>query len=166
MKDIYKNPIFYYALVPAVIVLWPLLIWSVYLPNARTDWGREKTQYEKAQKIIAEILSLDPDRLTLAEGKNTSAEFDYAIAVEKTATIHSIPPSSYKLSSGMVITSGGQKNQSARVSLKAVDITRFAKFLSAIQLRWSNLQCAQLKLRKKKGSPDLWDVELDFKYYY
>ena len=32
MKDVYKNPILYYILVPVVVALWPLLVWSVYLP--------------------------------------------------------------------------------------------------------------------------------------
>jgi hypothetical protein len=52
------------------------------------------------------------------------------------------------------------------VVLKEVDITKFAKFLSTIQLRWANLQCVKVKLTKKKGLRDTWDVDLDFKYFY
>jgi hypothetical protein len=63
-------------------------------------------------------------------------------------------------------SAAGQKSQSAKVGLKQVDITKFAKFLSTVQLRWANLQCSQVKLTKKKGLPDTWDVDLDFKYYY
>ena len=166
MKEIYKNPTLYYILVPVVAALWPLLIWGVYLPAAGHNWQVEGAQYSEAQSIMAEILALDPDRLEFADSQNAAAEFDYASAVEKIASLCRIPPTNYKLSSGIIITSGGQKSQSAKVGLKQVDITKFAKFLSTIQLRWANLQCAQVKLTKKKGLPDTWDVDLDFKYYY
>jgi len=166
MKEIYKNPTLYYILVPVVAALWPLLIWGVYLPAAANNWQVEGAQYSEAQSIMAEILALDPDRLEFADSQNAAAEFDYASAVEKIASLCRIPSTHYKLSSGIIITSGGQKSQSAKVGLKQVDITKFAKFLSTIQLRWANLQCAQVKLTKKKGLPDTWDVDLDFKYYY
>ena len=66
----------------------------------------------------------------------------------------------------MMATSGGQKNQSARVGLKDVGIEQFARFVSTIQLRWANLHCARLKLTKTKSAPDRWNVDIDFKYYY
>jgi hypothetical protein len=166
MKQIYKNPALYYILVPVIATLWPLLIWGVYLPAAERNWQVETSQYNEGQSIMTEILALDPDRLKFADSNNTAAEFDYAGAIEKTADLCKIPPTSYKLSSGIIITSGGQKSQSAKVGLKQVDITKFAKFLSTLQLRWANLQCGQVKLTKKKGLPDTWDIDLDFKYYY
>ncbi|HDZ69109.1 MAG TPA: hypothetical protein ENH43_01665 [Phycisphaerales bacterium] len=166
MKDIYKNPILYYILVPTVVALWPLFIRGVYLPDAERSWETEKAQYEKAQKIMAEILTLDPDRLQFADSRTAAAEFDYAVAVERIANLCKIPSTSYKLSSGIITTSGGQKSQSAQLVLKQVDITRFAKFLSTIQLRWANLQCTKVKLTKKKGLADTWKVDLEFKYYY
>lgn len=168
MKEIYKNPTLYYILVPVIVALWPLLIWGVYLPAAADNWQVERTQYNEAQSIMADILALDPDRLEFADSNNATAEFDYAIAVEKVASLCKIPSTNYKLSSRPIINPGGQKSQSqsAKVGLKQVDITRFAKFLSTIQLRWANLQCTRVKLTKKKGLPDTWDVDLDFKYYY
>jgi hypothetical protein len=166
MKQIYKNPTLYYILVPVVVALWPLLIWGVYLPSARHNWQAETVQYGEAQSIIGEILALDPDRLKFADSQNTAAEFDYASAVEKIAGLCGIPPTNYRLSSGIIIASGGQKSQNAKVGLKQIDITKFAEFLSTIQLRWANLQCVQVKLTKKKGLPDIWDVDLEFKYYY
>jgi hypothetical protein len=68
----------------------------------------------------------------------------------------------------MIITTGGQKNQSATVNLREVGITEFAEFLSMIQLRWVNLQCERVKMTKKQNLPgnDLWDVDITFKYYY
>ncbi len=166
MRDIYRNPVLYYILVPAVLALWPLLIWAVYLPDAEHSWNSEKDRYNDAQKIIEQILNTDPDRLQFADSKTDAAEFDYAVAVERTANVYGIPPTSYKLSTGIIITSGGQKSQSANVVLKQVDIAKFARFLSAIQLRWANLQCSRVKLTRKKGLPDSWDVDLELKYYY
>jgi len=166
MKDIYKNPTLYYVLVPVAAALWPLLVWGVYLPGAKHKWQAEEKQYNKAQDVIAEILAIDPDRLDFADSQDTSAEFDYANAVEKVADLCGIPSTSYKLSSGIILTSGGQKSQSADVSLKQVKITKFAEFLSTLQLRWAGLQCSGVKLTKIKGMPDSWNVDLDFKYYY
>ena len=166
MKDIYKNPTFYYILVPIVVALWPLLLSAVYLPRAQSKWDSEKRQYDKAQKIITEILAIDPDRLEFADAKTGDTEFDYASVVERIAGLCKISSSNYKLSSGIIVTSKGQKSRSAKVGLKEVDIGKLAKFLSTIQLRWANLQCSNVKLTKKKGLPDMWDVDLSFKYYY
>ncbi len=166
MKDLYRNPTLYYVLIPVIVSLWSLFMWGIYLPAAEHKWQAERAQYSKAQKIISEILVLDPERLEFADAKIASAEFDYAFAVEKTASLCKIQSTNYKLSSGVIITSGGQRSQNAKVTLKQVDITKFAKFLSTIQLRWANLQCTKVKLTKKKGLRDAWDVDLDFKYYY
>ncbi|MDD5326251.1 MAG: hypothetical protein PHY02_00370 [Phycisphaerae bacterium] len=165
-KDIFKNPALYYILAPVAVALWPLLIWGVYLPAAADNWQAEQNQYHQAQTIIKEILDIDPERLKFADTDGNAAEFDYASAIEATANSCGIPPADYKLSSGIITASGGQKSQSAKVGLKQVDITKFAKFLSTLQLRWANLQCSGVKLTKKKGLPDIWDIDLDFKYYY
>ena len=37
IREIYKNPIFYYILIPAFAALWPAIIWGVYLPAARAS---------------------------------------------------------------------------------------------------------------------------------
>lgn len=166
MKELYRNPTLYYVLIPVIVSLWSLFMWGVSLPAAERKWQAEKARYSKAQKIISEILALDPERLEFADAETATAEFDYAIAVEKTASSCKIQSANYKLSSGPIMTSGGQRSQNAKVTLKQVDITKFAKFLSTIQLRWANLQCTKVKLTKKKGLPDDWDVDLDFKYYY
>lgn len=166
MKDIIRNPIFYYILVPVAVALWPLLVRAVYLPAAQRSWKQEKDEYTKSQEIMTEILTLDADRLVFADSNSAPAEFSYANAIDKVATLCRIPAVNYKLSSGIVITSAGQKSQGAKVGLKDVDITTFAKFLSTIQLRWAKLQCTQVKLTKKKGLPDRWDVDMEFKYYY
>ena len=166
MKDIYKNPILYYILVPILIALWPLLVWGVYLPNSEKNLHNEIKQCKQAQKIIDEILTLDPGRLEFSDSKIGAAEFDYATAVDKTASSCKILSTNYNINSKPVRASKGQKSQSCHVELKQADITKFAEFLSTIQLRWANLQCEKATLTKKKGLPDAWKVDLDFKYYY
>jgi hypothetical protein len=164
MKDIYKNPILYYILVPVVVALWPLLVWAIYLPQAEESYEREKAQCEKGEQIVLEIFNVDPDRAI--DANNTPTEFTYASAVNTTASLCKIPPTKFKLSSRMIMKSDRQQSQSANVALKEVDIASFARFLSLIQKRWANLQCNRVKLTKKEGLPDVWDVDIEFKYYY
>jgi hypothetical protein len=166
MLSIYRNPVLYYLVVPILIGLWPLLVWSVYLPEAQRRWNQEKDEFKKAQAIMLDILELDPDRLEYADSSNTDHEFDYAIVVDRIASQCGIPPTDYKFSSGPIIKSAGQESQSAKVNLKGIDITTFSRFLSTIKLRWGNLQCTRIKITKKKGLPDAWDADIDFKYYY
>ena len=166
MKDIYKNPTLYYILIPIMVALWPLLIWAFYLPKVQDNWKAQKQQYSKAQKVMEQILALDHERLEFADSKTDAAEFDYAIAVEKIASSCSIPETNYEFSSRPIRTSSGQKSQSAIVVLKDVDITKFAEFLSTIQLTWANLQCEKVKLTKKKGLLNAWKIDVNFKFYY
>ena len=167
MKDLYKNPILYYIIVPIIIGLWPLLVWAIYLPEAQKSVKEHIVQYEKAEPIMMDILTLDPGRLEFIDANDTAAEFTWS-AVDQVANRCKIPESKCELRSGMIISSKGQKNQSATVNLKQVGITEFADFLSTIQLRWVNLQCERVKLVKKQNMPDndLWDVDTNFKYYY
>ena len=165
MKDIYKNPITYYIAVPSIIAIWPLLLWAVSLPGVQKNWQIDKDQYTKARKIMEDILKLDPVRFDLAASKN-AAQFDYAAAIDQITRACDISPLNYETSSKAIRSSGGQKSQSALVILKQVDITRFAKFLSAMQLHWANLQCEKVTLTRQKGTPDSWKADLDFKYYY
>ncbi|GAI16240.1 unnamed protein product [marine sediment metagenome] len=80
MKDIYKNPILYYILVPIVVALWPLFVWGLYLPEADKKLEDNIKRCDKTDAIIEEILKLDRDRLEFADSKNNTAEFDYANA--------------------------------------------------------------------------------------
>lgn len=139
---------------------------GIYLPAAGRNWETDKSQYNQGQDIIKEILAIDPDRLKFADANSTSVEFDYASAIDKTAGSCGISSSGYTINSGIMVTSAGQKSQSAKVSLRGVDVATFARFLSTLQIRWASLQCSQVKLTKKKGLPDSWDIDLDFKYYY
>jgi hypothetical protein len=166
IKELYKNPMFYYIVVPALAVLWPVILWGIYLPAVRIGLNEDMSQYDKAMQIFDDLHTIDPGRLNQPKEKDAKVDFDYATAVQQTAGFASIPAGNYKLTSGIIITSQGQKSQSASVSLKEVDVTKAMRFLSTIQLRWSSLQCTKVTLKKKKGLPDSWDVDFTFKYYY
>ncbi len=166
MKDIYKNPMLYYILVPCLAALWPLLVWAMYLPAAERDFDQEKKEYTKAQSAIATILGRDPTRLELANANKTADKFDYATAVSDIARRCRISAINYTVSSKPIRTSSGKKSQSATVILKQVNIASFASFLFKIQLRWANLQCESVTLTQKKGLKDVWKVDLNFKYFF
>lgn len=169
MKDIYKNPVLYYIAVPVIVGLWPLLVWAIYLPNAQKDVEDQLKQYEQAEPIMMEIFTLEPDRLEFADANDTAADFTYREAINRISNICGIPPSKCTINTSMPITnSSGQKSQSASVDLDEIDIRKFARFFSMIQLRWSNLQCERLKLSKKQNPADndRWDVDIELKYYY
>jgi hypothetical protein len=165
VKNIYKNPLLYYILVPTAIALWPLLVRAVYLPKAESNLNSDIDQYNKAKETIEDILTLDSSRLQLADAKTGVVEFDYFNEVYRIAALSGIPQSNCTLNAGPIIP-GEQKSQSANISFKEVDIVKFAKFLSTIQLRWANLQCTRVRLSKIKNLPDTWNIDLDFKYYY
>lgn len=166
MKSIIRNPMLYYILVPCISALWPLLVGAVYLPAAKRGFEEEQKAYNEAQQKIAAILALDPARLEFSDPNQTEEKFDYATTVSGVARRCNIAPTDYTVSSKPVRTSSGKKSQGAMVVLKQVDIGSFAEFLSQIQLRWANLQCESVTLTRKKGLPDAWKVDLDFKYYY
>jgi len=165
-KDIYKNPIVYYIMVPALLWLWPVLLWGLYLPQAKENYKSQVENYKEARAKMLTILSLDPQRLEFTGSKTTQGQFDYVTVIDKVARANQIPARNYKLSSGRLSISDNQKTQSARVSVDEIDISRAAKFLSTLQLRWANLHCSQIKLTRKKGLPDKWKVDFQFRYYY
>ena len=166
MKDIYKNPILYYIGVPIIVGLWPLLVWTVYLPTAQKSIKEQTTLYKQAESKMMEILTLDPERLEFTDSNDTTIEFTYGSAVDRVAVLCGIPPSKHKLNTGNIQIVSGQKRQSANVALKQIDIVTFSRFLSEIQYRWPNLQCERVKLSKQKGLPDIWDVDIELEYYY
>lgn len=166
MKDIYKKPLFYYILVPSVLIFWPLIISMISLPGAKKSLANELKKYDEATQVMQKILKADPERIEFVDQKTGSAQFDYAVAIEKVASECGISSANYKLSSSKVMTSREQKTQEAKINIKEIDLVRFANFLSKIQFRWPDLQCAKITLTGKKTLPDVWDIDLDFKYYF
>jgi len=168
MRDIYRNPILYYIIVPVLVGLWPLLVWVMYLPAAEQDVEEQIAQYKKAEPIMMQIIDYDPGRLEFADQNDTTAEFTYGGAVDWVASLCKISPTSCDVSTSSTMTANNQRTQTAKVALTQIDILKFAKFLSMIQFRWGNLQCERVKLTTKEGLPnkDLWDVDIEFKYYF
>ncbi len=165
MREIYKNPMVYYLLIPVLVGLWPLLVWGIYLPRSQSDLKTEGSLCIEGQTQVIEILRLDPDRLTPVKGPGTT-EFEFGSAATQAANLCKIPSSSHQVSAGGKSTSEGRTRQDARIKLTNVGIIQAAKFLSNMQSMWVTLQCENLKLQKKKGMPDQWDVDFRFVYYY
>ena len=166
MRDIYRNPISYYLLIPVLVALWPLLVWGIYLPGAERDREIEESLYIEGQTNIVDILRIDPDRLSFVDANDVSAEFSYGPAVDRVANLCRIPASNCNYKAGNIIVSDKKRRQDARVKLKDVSIVQAATFLSRIQSMWVNLTCDKVKLTKNKGMPDQWNVDFDFVYYY
>jgi len=167
MREVYKNPMLYYLLIPALVGLWPLLVWGVYLPRAEQSREIEGGLCVEGQARVIDILQLDPDRPNIAPSPGQiAAPFDYGSAVTRVANLCKIPPSNYPYSASGKMVSGGKTRQDARVELKSVGIVQAAKFLWTMQSMWATLQCEDVKLTKKKGTLDQWDVDFRFLYYY
>ena len=166
MKDIYRKPIFYYVLVPVLVGLWPFWLAALGLPGAKDSYKKEAGQYDEAEKLITQILDLDPQRLDYAKAKKTGDEFDYTTAIDQVTKFCKIAPTNYKLSSSPIRRmKGGQENQDATMTIDKIDIERFARFLSVMHMRWSGLQCTNVTLAKIKGEKDAWKVDVRFIYY-
>ena len=153
MKNIHKNPILYYLAVPALVGLWPLLVLAVYIPKAQKDLDEIMTEYNKAEPIMLEIINLDRSLLDSADPNENTAEFAYDRVVYEVASLCNIQPGNCNLNARSIQTAGGQKTQGANVTLKQINITTFARFLSTIQMRWPNLQCTSVTLTQKPGLP-------------
>lgn len=166
MRDLHRNPILYYVLIPVLIGLWPLLVWAVYLPAAKQNVEADCQYMQKAVADINEILVIDPSRTDPDNPNRVTGEFAYGKAVDRVANLCAISAKDNTVTAGLPITVGGKKRQDATVKLQDVSIVQVAKFLSTIQSTWVNLQCDQIKLTKRKGMPDKWDVDCRFIYYY
>jgi hypothetical protein len=167
MREVYKNPMLYYLLIPVLVGMWPLLVWGVYLPRAEHSREVEGSLCVEGQTHVIDILRIDPDRPNMLGKGQVTVDFSYGSAVDRVANLYGIPASSYDLNAGTVaVSSGGKKRQDARLKLTNVTIVQAAKFLSTIQSMWGLLTCESAKLTKKKGMPDQWDVDFRFLYYY
>jgi len=165
MKDSLRQPIVYYITAPALLALWPLLLWLYYLPHTTDTWKTEQKIYTEARQLAEEILTLDPERRTYGNEKKSTG-FDYTVAINAAAKKLGISSANYTVSSKPIQRSKGQKTRDCQVTINEIDITNFARFLSNLQLTWANLQCQKVILTKKQALPDAWKVDLTLKYYY
>ncbi len=165
MREVYKNPLLYYLLIPVLVGLWPLLVWGLYLPQAETNLKTEGSLCIEGQTQVIEILRIDPERLDPEVGRG-KVEFDFSSAGNQAANLCKIPSSSCIIAAGTPSVSEGRKRQDARIKLTNVGIVQAAKFLSNMQSMWVALQCQDVKFQRKKGVPDQWDVDFRFIYHY
>lgn len=165
MREVYKNPLLYYVLIPVLVGLWPLLVWCVYLPRAESALENEGSLCTDGQTQVMAILDIDRDRLNPSKGPGIT-EFEFGSAGSQAANLCKIPSSSCIINAGSKSTSEGRTRQDARIKLTGVGIIQAAKFLSIMQSTWVTLQCQDLKLQKKKGMPDQWDADFRFIYHY
>jgi len=166
MREIYKDPLLYYLLIPVLVGLWPLLVWRVYLPRAQDNLSAECRLYGDGYNCVIDILTIDPDRINRQDKGQGIKEFTFASAVNQVANLCKIPSSSYIINAGMASSSEGRKRQDARIKLTSVGIIQAANFLMSMQSMWVTLQCQDVKLQKKKGMLDQWDADFRFIYYY
>ncbi len=167
MREIYKNPLLYYVLIPVLVGLWPLLVWGMYLPRAQKALNTDVRLYGDGYNCVMDMLRIDPERPNITPGKGPRVkEFTYASAVDQVANLCKISPSSYIVNAGALSTSEGRKRQDAQIKLTNVSLAQVANFLVSMQSMWVTLQCQDLKLQRKKGMLDQWDVDFRFIYYY
>jgi len=166
MRDIYKQPIFYYILLPIVVGIWPLWLFTVGLPGVKADYVKQDKKYQDAEVLIKQILELDPQRLDYAKASAGKSEFDYTLAIDQVCQLCKIPTTGYKLSSSPIRRiKGGQTSQDATMSIDKIDVEKFAKFLSVMHMRWQGLQSTNVTLSKHKATKDTWKADVRFKYY-
>lgn len=166
MKNILRNSVIFYIIVPVLAAIWPALVLGLYLPDTQEKLKNDISDYTDANNIMLDILSLEPERIESGDPNKETVEFAYELVIFEIASLCEIPSAKCKLNSGTTIDSKNSKSQSATVRLSNIDITRFAKFLSIIQTRWPKLVCNSVKLDKKVNVPDEWDILIDFKYFY
>jgi hypothetical protein len=165
MRDLHKDPMFYYILAPILIGLWPLLVWAVYLPSATRGRVADEESLTNAVADCNEILEYDPGRLDIV-GDDKGFKFTYAEAIDRAANVCNIPSPNYAYSASAINPSGDKETRAAHVSLDNVAVAQAARFLSTLQSTWVNLTCEKITLKRQEGMPDQWDVDLDFKYSY
>jgi hypothetical protein len=167
MREVYKNPMLYYLLIPVLVGIWPILVWGIYLPRAEHEREIEGGLCLQGQTFVIDILNIDPDLPNKTVKNLIPIEFSYGAAVARVANLYKIPTGNWTSAAGNIMVTGGKKRQDARVKLTGVSISQAAKFLSTIQSMWPNrLTCENVKLQIKKGMPDQWDVDFSFLYYY
>lgn len=166
MKDYYKNPNFYYILLPILACCWVLFASTISLRAANNKWDKQKKAYDQSQQLITKILTLDPDRLNYKSQKAGSTEFDYSSAIEEIAKLCKISSSNYSLRGGKALKRGGKSTKTANVTINKIDVQQLAQFLSQILIRWPNLECNTLTITKQKNAKDAWKAVMKFTYTF
>ncbi len=167
MNAMFRNPIFYYVMVPLCVAFWPLSVWTQYLPEAENDVDRWAKRKVEAESLMLDILRRDPQRLEQGQEPGAPSEFSYAAAVDRVARLCGIRTQQYEVTTRARVGGGNKpETQAASIGLSDVGVEQSANFLWKIQLQWPGLECTGTKFTHKKGQKDVWDVDIEFKYEY
>lgn len=158
MKDLYRNPIFYYVAAPLLVGIWPLTMAFKYLPEKDSELEDQKKYYEKSEALMEEILTMDPDRLSYVDVNQGDTAFSYAVVIDRVASSHGIRE--YTLNEQFRTKEG----QRAKVKLEDINIQQCTKFLATLLMRWDNLKCNEFSLTKKREMKDQWTVTMSLAY--
>jgi hypothetical protein len=165
-KNWFKKTDTYFYLLPAAAALWALTAVFVFHPASVRAWDEKQQAYEQAEEWIGKILDLEPQRLQYKEQKGGSSEFDYSDEVDKFSKLFGISTSNYTLTTRDTMKHAGKRSKSADMIIKSEDIETTCKFISAMLIRWPDLQCEQLTLEKLSSGKNDWKVKLRFTYYF
>jgi len=166
MKDHLKNPNLYYILVPVLALIWVVFVSTISLGKANDNWKRQRADWDTSQKLIVEIIKLDPERLNYQAKKGESEEFDYSVALDEVAKLCKMSSANYSLSGGQAMNRGGKKTKTTTVNIRIIDIAQLAKFISQMENRWPNLECDLLTINKLKTGKNQWKASIKFSYTF
>lgn len=166
MNDLHKKPDFYIIAAVAMAAIWSVTAAALSLPTANDKFARKAKDWTESQPVVEDMLKLDPGRLKLDNSKSGSGEFDYATTINEFTKSHGIPETGYSIRAGKIMKRSGSKTKSADMTITAIDIVRFTRFISDLTYRWPELQLDTLKITKQKQGPDTWKVDLKFTYTY
>jgi len=160
MKDIIQNSVLYYILIAVFAGIWPAVMYLKYLPQKEKYLHEQKTAYYDSEKIIKEILNLDPERLSRIDSQGNKLKFDYAREILQVGNKFGIRPTP-----SLYAGTSNKNSQTAKVKLQDVDIKQCTNFLTALQKRWADLKYNTLILTKQEGMKDRWKVNIDIVYF-
>lgn len=166
MKEYLKNPRFYYLVIPVFTAVWAVAAGVVFYPRAVSSWQEGQEEYKAAEDLLAKIIAIEPQRLAFKQEKGTAGDFNFTQVVNDFASLFSIPSSNFTLNTRGETKRAGKRAQSTVLSIKTIDIEKVSKFISAMLIRWPDLQCEILNLDKLPQGKNNWKVDLTLTYYY
>jgi hypothetical protein len=166
MNKYLKSQVFYMIIVPVTAGLWMLYSWVIAYPASVQKWQDSRTEYEDAQKMIEQILKLEPQRLTFKQEKTENTDFDYTNVILQFTKEFNIAEDNYTLNVRGITRREGKRVKGADLSIKTIDIENLCKFLSAVLARWPELDCGTFRLDKLEVGKNSWKVTLHFTYSY
>lgn len=166
MKERLKDPVTYTIAIPAIAGLWMLYAWFFAYPSSLSRYDAAYQDYQESQKHLEHILTLEPQRLSYKQEKGKTSDFDYTNVIGDFAKQFGVAPDNYTLVVRGATKRAGRTVKNADMSIKTIDIEKLSKFVSAILLRWPELECERLSIDKAGTGKNNWKVSLRFTYTY